>query len=184
MNHCEANTDDPCHAAVDPDCPLNLCAQHLLVAHDWVTRQFGTTDRLPSPCLACGSRLGVQYVSGWLCAICEWRVGDIPDSDLSDLRVDVVYYIRYRGRIKIGTSGNPRNRLARLPYEQIIAFERGNRLLEQRRHAQFASHRIPRTEWFEEHDALLEHTRELSAGVQDPWSQYALWVSQKVALHG
>ncbi|PPG99701.1 ATPase, partial [Rathayibacter sp. AY1H3] len=29
-------------------------------------------------------------------------------------RVDVVYYIRFGERIKIGTSGNPRQRLHRL----------------------------------------------------------------------
>ena len=43
--------------------------------------EFGVTDVLPSPCLACGSRLGVRYPSGWLCAICEWRVGELPDGD-------------------------------------------------------------------------------------------------------
>ena len=93
--------------------------------------------------------------SGRLCAICEWKVGDIPDQDASALRVDVVYYIRFRGRIKIGTSGHPRGRLASLPHEEIMASERGDRLLEQRRHAQFASRRIPRTGWFEQRVALL-----------------------------
>ncbi len=182
MSQCVADDRGPCRAEADSDSPLGLCPQHLLVAHDWVVRSVGMTDRLPSPCRACGSRLGVHYPSGWLCAICEWKVGDIPDHDVSALRVDVVYYIRFRGRIKIGTSGNPRGRLASLPYEEILAFERGDRLVEQRRHAQFASQRIPRTEWFEQHEALLQHTSELRAGVDDPWAQYALWVSRRVAL--
>ncbi|MCU1525019.1 MAG: ATPase [Microbacteriaceae bacterium] len=60
----------------------------------------------------------------------------------------------------------------------------GGRPLEQRRHTQFASHRIPRTEWFEMHDALDRHIRDLSAGVEDPWAQYAFWRSQEIALHG
>ncbi len=171
----------PCSSPVRPDAPLNLCTEHLLVAHDWVVQDVGVTDALPSPCLACGSRLGVRYPSGWLCAICEWRVGDIPDSDLSDLRVDVVYYIRYRGRIKIGTSASPRQRLAALPVDELLAFERGDRLVEQRRHEQFASHRIARTEWFEQHEALDDHIRRLSAGVDDPWSRYALWKSEAAA---
>jgi hypothetical protein len=140
MSQCVADDRGPCRAEAEPDSPLGLCPQHLLVAHDWVVRSVGMTDRLPSPCLACGSRLGVHYPSGWLCAICEWKVGDIPD------------------------------------------FERGDRLVEQRRHAQFASHRIPRTEWFEQHEALLQHTSELRAGVDDPWAQYALWASRRVAL--
>ena len=182
MTQCVADDRGPCRAEADPGAPLGLGRQHLLVAHDWVVQGVGMTDRLPSPCLACGSRLGVRYPSGWLCAICEWKVGDIPDHDASTLRVDVVYYILFRGRIKIGTSGNPRSRLASLPWEELLAFERGDRLVEQRRHAQFAGHRIPRTEWFEQHDALLQHTNELRAGVDDPWAQYALWVSRRVAL--
>lgn len=182
MRRCAADDDGPCLAPVEIDVPIRLCAQHLLVAHEWVVRSVGITDRLPSPCLACGSRLGVHYPSGWLCAICEWKVGDLPDHDTSSLRVDVVYYILFRGRIKIGTSSNPRRRLAALPYEQILAFERGDRLVEHRRHTQFGSHRIPRTEWFEQHESLAQHIRELAAGVDDPWSQYARWVSERAAL--
>ncbi|QNE45629.1 GIY-YIG nuclease family protein [Glaciihabitans sp. INWT7] len=182
MTQCVADDRGPCRSEADPAAPLGLCREHLLVAHDWVVQTVGVTDRLPSPCLACGSRLGVRYPSGWLCAICEWKVGDLPDQDASTLRVDVVYYILFRGRIKIGTSGNPRSRLASLPWEEVLAFERGDRLVEQRRHLQFASHRIPRTEWFERHDALLQHIDELQAGVDDPWAQYALWVSRRVAL--
>lgn len=173
-----------CGAPVVPGAPLNLCARHLLDAHDWVAREVGVTDTLPSPCLACGSRLGVKYPSGWLCAICEWKVGEIPDHDASGIgaRVDVVYYLRFRDRIKIGTSGNPRQRLAALRYDELLAFERGDRVLEQRRHAQFAAHRILRSEWFEAHDALAEHIGILSDGVEDPWALHKLWLSQRLAL--
>lgn len=178
------DTGQACPSSVDPEAPLNLCTRHLLTAYDWVARDVGATDTLPAPCLACGSRLGVRYPSGWLCAICEWKVGEVPDQESLAPRVDVVYYLRFRDQIKIGTSGNPRTRLAGLLYDELLAFERGNRVLEQRRHAQFASHRLPRTEWFELHDELAEHIRVISAGVDDPWSQYRLWVSQQVALHG
>jgi hypothetical protein len=163
---------------------VNLCARHGVVAYDWIAGEVGRTDILPSPCLACGSRLGVSYPSGWLCAICEWRAGDLPDHDLTALRVDVVYYIRFRGRIKIGTSGNPRSRLTQLPHDEVLAFERGGRQREQVRHAQFAGHRIPGTEWFDPHVELTRHIRQLGAGVDDPWARYALWVSQAIALHG
>jgi hypothetical protein len=161
-----------------------LCSEHLLEAYDWVARDVGVTDLLPSPCLACGSRLGVRYPSGWLCAICEWRVGEIPDDDGPALRVDVVYYLRFKDRVKIGTSGNPRSRIAALPHDEVLAFERGNRLVEQRRHAQFASHRIPRTEWFERSPELDRHIDELRAGSDDPWALYALWRSEAIALRG
>ncbi len=171
-----------CESPVDADAPVNLCTPHLLEAHDWVARRVGATDLLPSPCRACGSRVGVRYPSGWVCAECEWRVGDVPDDELERPRVEVVYYIRYRDQIKIGTSVNPRMRLASLPHDEVLAFERGGRSLEQRRHVQFADHRFPGTEWFAVHDALLAHISELAAGVDDPWAEYERWVLRRVAL--
>ncbi len=95
--------------------PIELCTEHLLAAHDWVAGRVGITDVLPSPCLACGSRLGVRYPSGWLCAHCEWRVGAMPAPEMPPPRVDVVYYLRFRGRIKIGTSANPDGGSRRCP---------------------------------------------------------------------
>jgi hypothetical protein len=169
-----------CKSPANPDAPLPLCTQHLLEAHDWIVRDTGVTDTLPSACQACGSPIGVKYPSGWICAVCEWKVGSLPEP-AEPVRVDVVYYIRWRDRIKIGTSGNPRLRLASLPYEELLAFERGGRMLEQRRHAQFAEYRYPGSEWFTSHPALTAHIRELGAGVDTPWSQYAYWVSRELA---
>jgi hypothetical protein len=37
------------------------------------------------------------------------------------------------------------------------------------------------TEWFEQHDALERHLEQLSAGVDDPWTRYALWKSEAAA---
>ncbi|MBB5844345.1 hypothetical protein HD599_002668 [Conyzicola lurida] len=186
MNRCLIVDDagQCCAASVAPGAPLDLCAAHLLEAHDWVAGDVGVTDILPSPCLACGSRLGLHYPSGWLCAVCEWKVGEVPDpDDALAARVDVVYYLRFGDRIKIGTSSNPRQRFAALRYDEVLAFERGDRTLEQRRHAQFAAHRLsPRSEWFGSHDALLAHIEVLRSGVDDPWSLYALWRSQRLAL--
>lgn len=170
-----------CGAPVDPHAPLELCTSHLLAAHDWVAREAGVTDVLPSPCLACGSRLGVRYPSGWLCAVCEWRVGALPEGDAAP-RIDVVYYLRYRDRIKIGTSANPRLRFAALPHDEVLAFERGGRELEQRRHAQFAGSRMPRSEWFRASDELAAHLAVV--GADEPWGKYALWISQELALRG
>lgn len=171
-----------CASPVEAGAPVNLCAHHLVVAHDWVDRTVGVTDILPSPCLACGSRLGVHYPSGWLCAICEWKVGDVADYEIAAVRVDVVYYIRFDDRIKIGTSASPKSRLAALGNNELLAFERGTRELEQRRHRQFAAERFARTEWFEASDRLLAHIATLNPAGEDPWNLYRLWVSQKVAL--
>ena len=114
--------------------------------------------------------------------MCEWRVGELPDGDAEPPRVDVVYYIRWRDRIKIGTSGNPRLRLASLPHDEVLAFERGGRDLEQRRHVQFAERRIPGSEWFVVSDDPLAHITELAAGVAEPCAQYDRWRSRAIAL--
>jgi hypothetical protein len=97
-------------------------------------------------------------------------------------RVDVVYYLRFGDRIKIGTSANPHARLAQLRYDELLAFERGGRATEQKRHAQFATQRFPGSEWFVAHAALTEHILAISAGVEDPWDSYKRWMSAQVAL--
>jgi hypothetical protein len=173
-----------CPSPVEPRAPVPLCTEHLLVAYDWVARDAGVVDLAPSACLACGCRVGVHYPSGWICAECEWRLGDVPDVELARPRVEVVYYVRYRDRVKIGTSANPRLRLASIPHDEVLAFERGGRALEQRRHAQFAAHRFPRTEWFALHAELAALVAELGAGIDDPWAEYERWLSRRLGLLG
>lgn len=175
-----------------PDClelaealvPVALCAWHLSVSADWVASHEGATDVLPTPCRLCGSRLGVRWPSGWLCAVCEWRHGEAVDGELPPPRVDVVYYVRFDDRIKIGTTANPRRRLTAIWHDELLAFEPGDRLVERRRHALFAEERLGRTEWFRRSPVLDAHVAELAAGVDDPWALYARWTSAAVALRG
>jgi len=171
----------PCGAPAEAGAPLALCTTHLLVAHDWVAREHGVTDVLPGACLVCASRVGVRYPSGWVCAVCEWRVGEVPDGELPPPRVDVVYYVRWRERVKIGTSSNPRRRLATIPHDEVLAFERGGRALEQRRHAEFAASRWPGGEWFRFDEPIVRHVAELASGLEDPWDRYDRWRSEELA---
>jgi hypothetical protein len=166
------------------DSPFPLCTAHLAAVLEWGEAELGLTDALQVPCRACGSRLGIRYPSGWICAVCEWRVGDVPDGELPAPRVDVVYYIRFGDRIKIGTTANPRQRLARLWHDDVLAFERGDRLVEHRRHQQFAAERLGRSEWFSPSPALGQHIAGLAAGVDDPWARYTRWVAEAAALRG
>jgi hypothetical protein len=140
------------------------------------------TDVLPSPCLACGGGVGRREPSGWICSACGWRVGDVPDSDLPPLRVEVVYYLRFRDRIKIGTSGNPRSRLAQLRFDELLALERGGRSVEQQRHAKFGDYRFPGSEWFHSHDALEVHIQAVARAEGEPWIAYGRWMSEQLAL--
>lgn len=123
----------------------------------------------------------MHFPSGWLCAVCEWRHGEVIDDELPPPRVDVVYYLRYDDRIKIGTSANPRQRLAAIWHDELLAFERGDRSVERRRHEQFAADRFAGTEWFRGSDRLLAHVAQIAEGVADPWLLHARWVSQAVA---
>lgn len=175
---------DGCHEACAPQAPVPLCAWHLAVAADWSERDAGVTDLLPTPCRLCGSRLGTRWPSGWLCAVCEWRHADAVDDELPPPRVDVVYYLRYADRIKIGTTANPRQRLAAVWHDELLAFERGDRALERRRHAQFADDRFGRTEWFRAGAALRAHVDALAEGVHDPWHLFARWTSEAIARRG
>lgn len=108
-------------------------------------------------------------------------MGEIPDAAAPDIRVDVVYYVRYRDSIKIGTSGNPRSRLGQLMFDDLLAFERGGRPTEQKRHRQFAELRLGTSEWFAAGDALLRHVAILRVGDDDPWDQYRRWLSERAA---
>lgn len=162
---------------------MPLCARHLDVAAEWASGRDGVEDALPGPCVVCGSRIGIRFPSAWICAVCEWRWGELPESDLAPPRVDVVYYIRFGDRLKIGTSSNPRARLAQLWHEEVLAFERGDRRLERRRHERFAAQRL-RGEWFRFDDELRAHVAEVAGGVEDPWDLHARWLSEALALRG
>ncbi|WP_345802388.1 GIY-YIG nuclease family protein [Microbacterium sp. AZCO] len=172
---------DGCRGPVPPDAPLPLCERHLAVAADWAASAFGLTDTLPAPCRLCGSRLGIQYPSGWLCATCEWRFGEVVDGELPPPRVDVVYYLAYADRVKIGTTANPRRRFTAIWHDDLLALERGDRRLERHRHEQFAADRFGTSEWFARSPALDAHIEAVRGG-GEPWDAYARWVSEAVAL--
>jgi hypothetical protein len=174
--------DDGCRGPIPSDAPIALCEGHLAVAGEWADREYGVTDLMPAPCRFCGSPLGVRYRSGWSCAVCEWRHGDVPDDELPPPRVDVVYYLRFGDRVKIGTTSNPHQRFAAIWHDELLAFERGNRMLEHRRHVEFDADRYPGTEWFRLSDTMRAHIDNVAAGVDDPWRVHARWVSEANAL--
>jgi hypothetical protein len=173
-----------CAGAAEADAPVALCGWHAAVSADWSSGADGVTDLLPTPCRLCGSRLGVRWPSGWLCAVCEWRHGEPIDDELPPPRIDVVYYLRFEDRIKIGTTARPRQRLAAIWHDELLAFEPGDRLLERRRHESFAAERFGRTEWFCRSPALDAHIATLAALHDDPWSAFALWTSEAIARRG
>jgi hypothetical protein len=127
-------------------------------------------------CILCGDTRFDRDDGRWVCAACGWPLGEVPDHDLPRPVIEVVYYLRWAERIKIGTSRNPKQRLAAIRHEELLAFERGGRDLEQARHVQFA-HVREGGEWFTATDELLAHI-EAVAGGRPPWQAYARWISE------
>lgn len=180
----QACSVENCAGPVPADAPVPLCEWHLAVAGDWAEREYGVVDVLPEACRLCGSTVGRRYPSGWVCGVCEWRYGEIVDAELPLPRVDVVYYLRYADRVKIGTTGNPRQRFAAIWHDDLLALERGDRRLEHRRHVQFAAERFGTTEWFRLSDAIRAHIAVVRGGTEDPWDAYARWCAEALALRG
>ncbi|PYY43262.1 MULTISPECIES: GIY-YIG nuclease family protein [unclassified Curtobacterium] len=175
-----------CDRTTTDGVPVPLCLGHVTLVGDFAAEHVGVEDLLPGPCIVCGGRIGVRFPTGTLCAVCEWRFGDVPDGELGAPRVDVVYYLRMRDesgdRVKIGTTANPRQRLGRIAHQDLLGFERGDRTLERRRHAEFAASRYPGTEWFRVTPELLAHVGTVAAGAPDPWALHTRWVSEALAL--
>lgn len=121
----------------------------------------------------------MRTADGPVCADCGWPVGAIPDADVPTPRLDVVYYLRLGERVKIGTTFAPRQRFAALPHDEVLAFERGGRDLERRRHREFADDRLGTSEWFALGAGLRAHTAVLAAGV-DPWRTWARWLAESI----
>ena len=139
-----------------------------------------THDTLPGPCHLCGDTRGDRVDGAWRCARCGWRYGDVPDADLPLPRIDVVYYLRFGERVKIGTSAQPRRRLGAIRHDELLAFEYGGRTLEQQRHRDFAALREG-GEWFTLTGDLAAHIASLrTAG--EPWDRYVRWLAE--ALRG
>jgi hypothetical protein len=134
-------------------------------------------DPLPSRCRVCGSEVGARRDDVWYCGRCGWRLGDAPDADIPRPRVDVVYYLRYRQRVKIGTSATPRRRLTAIMHDELLAFEPGDQRLEQQRHREFADLREG-GEWFTLTGPLTAHVDAIRAEVGEPWAAYDHWLGE------
>jgi len=87
-------------------------------------------------------------------------------------------HAKYRGAIKIGTTVNKENRLARYMKDHsneeyfFLAWERGGPKLEAERHQQFAKYRI-QGEWFFLSPELADHVEKLMLVEFVPESQEA-----------
>lgn len=75
----------------------------------------------------------------------------------------VVYYVRIGDHVKIGFTVNLHQRLSalRVGHDAVLATEPGGRMLESRRHTEFADERVGRRENFNPSRRLLAHIEDV-----------------------
>ncbi|MBL7487109.1 GIY-YIG nuclease family protein [Frankia sp. AgW1.1] len=118
--------------------PINICFTHLRVAMQ-VAKSFG-------PAYSTMFDARVEAVE--------------PDGVQLPPGTSLVYYLKFGERIKIGYTTNLHSRLTGIPHDDLLAVERGGRLLEGTRHRQFAHLRVV-GEWFEQASDLDAHIARL-----------------------
>ena len=69
---------------------------------------------------------------------------------------EVVYYIRFGDRVKIGYTTNMYSRMMAIPHDEVLATEPGTMQDERARHAAFADLRVT-GEWFRYEEPLVSH---------------------------
>jgi hypothetical protein len=98
---------------------------------------------------------------------CATEGRDAAERGTPGLRENIVYYILFGNRIKIGISATLRSRLDALPRGvRVLATEPGGRDVERQRHEQFADCRVG-GEWFRMTRPLLVHVANLALGDGD-----------------
>lgn len=181
-----------CWREPEPDGFAGICSEHMFqIAKAWVgdpvlqrircdeCMQLAIVrDRLArlAVCQNCNHVTTLDYP-----IIDERRLGPAePDPNYPTYRVsartDVVYYVRFGDRIKIGTTTNLPQRLAQLPVDELLAIEPGNVSKEKARHREFARLLIPgQQEWFRCEPALLGHASAIRQRYGAPMSAWRSW---------
>lgn len=124
--------------------------------------------QVPGPCPSCGLAgylmVTVTDLVRCLNASCTYEAHIVPFEllrrrlmfDLAKRR-NVVYYMKFRDCVKIGTTRNLERRWNDISgVESLYGFEWGNHQLEHRRHAKFAPYRTC-GEWFKDNQEIRAH---------------------------
>lgn len=123
------------------DLGLSLCRDHL-AAYDEALEAVRAAGGLPE------HYVPAMTPAEWLAEMGQLRAAESAATPEEDRRLkayeaqSVVYYVRIRDLIKIGTTVNMQARFGQLIVDEILATEPGARPLEQMRHKQFAHLRV------------------------------------------
>lgn len=185
-----------CWEPPHPDSQLSLCERHLaLAAKDYeipvnishsrckycqlITLRKSLADNL----LYCTNRdcARVQYDQDVLAdEELEAKQLEFSKNQARLYRFNVVYYLRWADRIKIGTTAELRTRLRSIYHDEVLAVEQGSSQLEADRHKQFAASRYPRyKEWFTITPDLVEHINALRQQHGEPIAASERWLVER-----
>lgn len=169
-NLCEISLPNgrDCPGEVPRDAPVAACWEHMKVIAEFVADRRGEPsglerEKIPLPCPEC------DYLTLWRVVgteECRCRCGYVGQfgeirgaleramairlqPKRPDDRTSVVYFIRFGDRVKIGTTTNRRQRLASLPYDEVLAVTPGDVSHERALHARFRHLRVT-GEWFQD----------------------------------
>lgn len=133
-------------------------------------------------------QVGVSIAGMRMAKITEWGISLAPedreaiasraaeDFQERDIRVrgivaaddpaagELVYYMRFGDRVKIGYTTNLASRLKAVPNDELLATEPGTRAVEAARHHQFRELRLT-GEWFDHVEPLVSHIEGLQRAV-------------------
>jgi hypothetical protein len=136
-----------CDGPVPSDSPLNVCIVHLQQAYLYI-RDILADQR--------GEGVTV----------------DGRHMDTNPVRhpsASVVYYLRFRDMIKIGTTRDLWQRIGSIPHDRLLAIEPGGYELEAVRHEEFKAFRAARNrEWFTDCSEICRHVNALRRTYGDP----------------
>lgn len=200
MSHCPVPMPDgaDCWRTPEPDGFAGICTEHMhAIAKAWV----GDPVIRRTVCHECGmlALIRDRLSRMILCGECGHVIKlDPPEVDTRNLgtreprpgfthparypRTDVVYYIRFGDRIKIGTSTNLPKRLQSLPVDELLAIEPGAAGKERTRHREFAAHLVPgQIEWFSATQPLTAHAAALRAKYGPPMAAWRNWITRAAA---
>jgi hypothetical protein len=179
LNFCPITPDDgmDCQKAPGADTPSSMCDDHFAeVAH-----AYHSPEQVAKPgwCEHCNSMAlwAFRYTGRGFCGNCGMSstpqaapqvltrdTGTSTPNDLSrpGAHPEIVYYIRFGDRIKIGTTSNLRQRMLSVYHDEILAVEQGGRPEEAARHRQFARLMVAsQREWFHLAPELVAHINAL-----------------------
>ena len=132
---------------------------------DHLLRRRARRSEVPLPSWTLDGEPDIDMLS--FVTICAEAGRESARRQSGSLREDIVYYILFGSRIKIGISATLRSRLDALPRGvKVLATESGGREVERQRHEQFAGCRVG-GEWFSLTRPLLAHIANLALSEGD-----------------